>query len=97
MGPYGPQQRQRLDDGGVNREYWVEQVSQTDALGFGDQPEQRAIPVEAPGPADLRDLEAGLVVPVEQLVGDFAGRRFVRQLQRLGAEPLHADDRDQSV
>ena len=53
-----------------------------------------AVAVEAPRAAVLDDLEARLVVAVEQLVGDPAGWRLVGQLERLGAEPLDADDRD---
>jgi hypothetical protein len=49
--------RQRLDDGGVDREHRVEKVGETDALRLGDQAEQRAISVETPGPADLCNLE----------------------------------------
>ena len=87
--------RQRLDDRGVDRQHRVEEVREADALRLGDQPEQRAVAVEAPRPALLDDLEARLVVAVEQLVRDLAGRVLVGQLERLGAEPLHADDRDQ--
>ena len=58
---------------------------------------RRAVAVEAPGPALLDDLEARLVVAVEQLVRDLAGGGLVGQLERLGAEPLHADDRDEAV
>ena len=63
----------------------------------GHQPEQRAVAVEAPRPPLGNDLEPGLVVAVEQFVGDRAGRRLVGQLERFRAEPLHADDRDQAV
>ena len=88
---------QRLDHRRVNRQHGVEQMGEADALRFGDQPEQRAVAVEAPRPPLVDDLQAGLVVAVQQLVGDGAGRRLVRQLQRLGTEPLHADDRHYAV
>ena len=87
--------RQRLDQRGVDGQHRIEQVGQADALGLGDQAEERAVAVEAPGPALLDDLQARLVVAVEQLVGHLAGRRLVGQLERLGAEPLHADDGDE--
>ena len=51
--------RQRLDQRGVDGEQRVEQVGQADPLRLGDQPEQRAVAVEAPRPALLHDLEAG--------------------------------------
>ena len=82
---------------GVDREHGVEQVREADAVRLGDQAEERAVAVEAPGPALLDDLEARLVVAVEQLVGDLAGGGLVGELQRLGAEPLDADDGDQRV
>ena len=81
----------------MDGQHRVEEVRQADALRLGDQPEEGAVAVEAPGPALLDDLEARLVVAVEQLVGDLAGGRLVGQLERLGAEPLHADDRDEAV
>jgi len=57
-----------------------------------NEAESGAIAIKAPGTALLDDLEAGFVVPVDQLVGHFAVGRLVGQLQRLGAEPLHVDD-----
>ena len=50
------------------------------------------IHVKAPWPALLHQLEPGLVVAVDQLVGHLAGGRLVGQFERLGTEPLHADD-----
>ena len=84
--------RQRLDDRGVDRQHRVEQVREADALRLGDEAEQRAVAVEAPRPALLHELEARLVVAIEQLVRHLAGGRLVGELERLGAEPLHADD-----
>ena len=89
--------RQRVDHRRVDCQQRVEQVREADALRFGHQPEQRAVAVEAPRPPLGNDLEPGLVVAVEQFVGDRAGLRLVGQLERFGAEPLHADDRDQAV
>ncbi len=67
--------RQRLDQRGVDREHRIEQVGQADAVRLGDETEQRAVAVEAPRPARLDDLEARLVVPVEDLVRHAAVRR----------------------
>jgi hypothetical protein len=50
--------RQRIDDRGVHRQHRVEQVREADALGLGNQAEQRAVAVEAPGPALLDDSSA---------------------------------------
>ena len=89
--------RQRVDDRGVDRQQRVEQMRKPDALRLGHEPEQGAVAVEAPRPPLGDDLEPVLVVAVEQLVGDRAGRCLVRQLDRLRAEPLHADDRHRAV
>ncbi len=86
--------RQRLDDRGVDRQHRVEEVREANALGLGDQAEQRAVAVEAPRPALLDQVEPRLVVAIEQLVRHLAGGRLVGELERLGAEPLHADDGD---
>ena len=57
----------------------------------------------APSPSKLQGRPCSTIssrgssCAVEQLVGDLAGGRLVGQLERLGAEPLHADDRDQRV
>ena len=56
-----------------------------------------AVAVEAPRPALLDDLERASSCAIEQFVGDLAGGGLVRQFERLGAEPLHADDCDQRV
>ena len=93
----GDLMRQWVDDRGVDCQHGVEQMCEADTLRFGDQPKERPVAVEAPGPPLGDDLQAGLVVAVQQLVGDRAGQRLVRQLERLRAEPLHADDRDHAV
>ena len=64
-------------DRGVDGQEGVEEVGELDALGFGDEPEEGAVSVEAPRAAQLDQVEAVLVVFVEQLVGDFAGRGLV--------------------
>ena len=89
--------RQRLDLGGVHGKQGVEEMRETDALRLGDQAEQGAGAVEAPRAAGLGHLEPLLVAAVQELVGDLAGGCLVGQFDGLGAEPLHADDRDEAV
>ena len=79
--------RQRLDERGVDGEHRVEEVGEADAVRLGDEAEERAVAVEAPRPARLDDLEARLVVAVEELVRDAAGRVLVGQLS--ASEPYH--------
>jgi len=89
--------RQRFEIGCVDRQHGIEEMRQPDALRLGHQAKQRAIAVEAPRAAALDDLEPSLVVAEQKLVRDRARRRLVGQLDRLGAEPLHADDGDERV
>lgn len=53
--------------------------------------------IETRGTAGFDDFEALLVVPVQQLVRDRAGRSFIWQLQRLGTVPLDADNSGELV
>ena len=93
----GDLMRQGLDHRRVNGQHRVEQVGETDALRLGYQPKQGAVAVEAPRAPLGDDLQPVLGVAVEQLVGDRAFRRLAGQLERLRAEPLHADDRHRVV
>ena len=81
----------------MNGEHRVEEMRETDALRLGDEPKQVSVAVEAPRPTLLDDFDARLVVAIEQLVGDLARRVLVGEFERLGAEPLDADDRNQAI
>ena len=89
--------RQRVHHRGVHGENRVEQVRQPNPVGLGDEPEQRTVAVEAPGPALLDHLEARLIVPVQQLVGDTPAGVLVGELQRLRPVPLDAHHRGEGV
>ena len=88
--------RVRVDLRGVHRQHRVEQVREPDALGLGHQAKKRPITVEAPRPALGCHLQAGFVAAVEKRVANLAAWVLVGQLDRVGPEPLHADDRDQA-
>ena len=81
----------------MNGQHRVEEVGEPDALGLGHQPEERSVAIEAPGPANLDHLQAGLVVPVQDLVGDATGGILVGEFEGVRAEPLHVHDRDEAV
>ena len=66
----GDLMRQRLDDRGAHGEHGVEEMGKADSLRLGDRAEKRVVAVEAPGSPGFDDLEPGLVVTVQQLVGD---------------------------
>ncbi len=89
--------RQRLDQRGVDREQGIEEVGQADAVGLGDEAEQPAVGVEAPGAAGGDDLERRLLIAVDELVAGVAGRVLVGQLDGGGAVLMDIDDRDQAV
>ena len=63
---------------GMNGENGVEQMGEMNALGLGHQPEQTAVPVEAPGAPFFNYLEIDLAVPIQQLIADPAGRVLCR-------------------
>ncbi len=89
--------RQRLNQRRVHCQYRVKEVSQPDAMSFGDQPERGAIAIEAPRPAVFDNLDSRFILPVEQFVGYFAARRLVGQFHGSGAKPLHAHDGNHAV
>ncbi len=88
---------QRLHEGGVDREQRIEQVGEADAVGFSNEAEGRAVAVEAPRPADLDDLQARLVVAVEDLVRHPPVGPAVNEGQRVRAVPGDVDDGDRRV
>ena len=59
----------------------IKQVSEADALGLGDEAEEGAIAVEAPGSAFLDDFEVWFGVAVEELVAQVAGGVFVGEFE----------------
>ena len=75
----------------------VEEVSQTDAVSLGDQPQQVAIAIEGPRASNVGDRDPCLVVPVQQLVGDLAGRILVGEFESVRPKPLDADHRYETI
>ena len=81
----------------MDGEHGIEQVGEPDALGLGHESKQVPIAVEAPGAARLDHLEARLVFAKEQLSVGRAQGVLVRKFDRIGAEPLDTDDRNEAV
>ena len=85
--------RQRLDDRRMHRQHRIEQVRQADPVRLRDQTKLMPVAVEAPRPAFRGDLQTRLIVAVEQLVGELAGRVLVGQLDRtIGHRPQSPDN-----
>ena len=89
--------RQRLDERGVHREHWIEEMREPDAMRLGDGAVRIAFAVEAPGPPLFSDVQTGLVGPVQDLVVHTAGGVLECQFQRVVAVPLDADHGDQGL
>src|SRR2546425_5504105 len=89
--------RERLDHRRVDRQDWVKEIGETDAVCLGYQAEEVSVAIEAPGSAPLGDLEARLVIAVEERVCDLALGILICELERVGTEPLHVHDSDQTV
>lgn len=66
-------------------------------MGRGHETEQCSFAVEAPRATGLDDLQAGLVVTVQDSVGHAAVRPEVDHGDGVGAVPVNADDLDQRV
>lgn len=81
----------------MNRENWIEEVGQSDAMCFGDEPEDIAVAIEAPRPSLLDEFEARFVVAVEKDVRHLPRRIFVGELECLRAKPLDVNDRYRTV
>ena len=62
-----------------------------------EQPQERAVGVETPGPSGGDDLQGGLALAVDQLVAEPTAGVLVGQFDHGRAEPLDVDDRDQAV
>ena len=60
---------QGLDQGRVDREKRIEEVGETDALGFGDEAEEGTIRVEGPRADGFGDFQRELVGTVENSGG----------------------------
>ena len=75
----------------------IEKVREANAVRLGDEPEERAVAVEAPRPALLDHLNPRLVVAIEQLVCHLALGRLVGEFQGGGAIPLNIDDGHQAI
>ena len=88
---------ERLDVGGMDGQQGVEEMGEANALGLGDEAEEGAVAVEAPWAGLFGDADAGLVVAVEELVGDLASGCFVGQLDGVVPVPLHVDHSDEAV
>jgi hypothetical protein len=69
----------------------IEQMSQTNTVRLGHQPEERAIAVETPGAAMLNCFEARFIVSIQDCLIDLTGWRAVDQRERFRSMPLHGD------
>ncbi len=88
---------QRLNEGGMYSQQRIEEISQVDAVGLGNQSEQRPIAVETPGKADSGDLEAGLAVAVENLVAEVTSSIAVGEGNGYITMPLYIHYRDEGI
>ena len=74
---------QRLDIGGMHRQYRIEKVGKPNALGFRDETKECSVAVEAPRSTLLDDFKPGFVMLVKEFVGNLAGCSLVGKLQGL--------------
>ena len=67
------------------------------AVGLGDQAEQRTVAVETPGAADGGDFDAGLAVAVEDFVAEAASGIAVGEGDGHISVPLYIHHRDEGI
>jgi hypothetical protein len=67
----------------VNREHWIEEMRESNTVRFGNKAEERTITVKAPWPAGFNDLEARLIVPVQNFVRHTTVRPAIHQGQSV--------------
>ena len=67
----------------MDRENWIEQMSESDTVRFGNESEQMTVTIKAPGPPHFHDLEPFLIVAVQQFVAQLPCWVLVRQLERV--------------
>ncbi len=67
-------------------------MSQVDTVGFGNQAEEVAISVKAPGSPGLNDFEVGLVTAIKELGAGLAVGAFVEEFDGGGAVPFSVYD-----
>ena len=89
--------RQRVDEGRMDGQHRIEQVGQADAVGLGHQSVQGPVAVETPRPASRHDLQARLVVPVEDFIGDAPIRATIDQRQGVRSMPGDIDHGDRGI
>jgi hypothetical protein len=89
--------RQRLHERCVHCEDWVEEVSQADAVRFRNEPEERAVAIEAPRAALFDHFQSWFVVTIEDFFGHPTCGRAIDEREGIGTVPLHAHDSDYCV
>ncbi len=89
--------RQWVHERGMHRQHGVEEVREADPVRLRHEAEECAVTVEAPRSAGLGDLQARLVVAIEDLVGDAAVGSPVDERQGVRPVPLDGDDRYHGV
>src|SRR5262249_32747392 len=72
--------RQRIDQRRMDGQNRDEEVSKPYTVRLGDEPELRAITIEAPGSADRDHFERRLAIAEQDLAGKLAARVLVGQL-----------------
>jgi hypothetical protein len=86
--------RQRLDERSVNGQKGIEQVRHANPHRLGNQPQQRTIAIERPGPTRGHDGQRRLSVAEEQFAAQPSCAVFIGQLDHGVAVPLDVDDRN---
>jgi hypothetical protein len=85
---------QGLDRRDRERQEWIEQVRELEALGLGDEPEEDAVAIERPCAPVHDDRQTRLVIPVQEALAQHAIALPESQLDGLVPVPSDVDNRD---
>ena len=67
----------------MNSKNWIKKIRQPNTMGFRYQTEECAVTIEAPWPSVLYNFNAGLIMAVEQFIGNLSISCFVSEFESL--------------
>src|SRR5690349_16267584 len=81
----------------MNREEWIEEIRELDAMRFSHKSKKRAVAIERPGLTSSDDLKHRLPLTIEELVAGPTTGVFVGQFDSRITVPLDIDHADRAI
>ena len=83
--------RKRINHRGVHGKVGVKEISQANALGLGNKPQELPVGLKTPGLSLGNQLKPFFIASEEELVSNPTGGVFVGEFNGIGSIPLHID------